>query len=337
MNVKDSITISAVAVLAIIALGALGAIVPVLRPVFGIAIPYAAVAVFLLGVVAKVLGWGKTPVPFAIPTTCGQQKSLPWIKASYLESPWTKKGVIARMALEILCFRSLFRNTNMSMKQGPKIFYGPTLWLWIAALAFHYTFLTVFIRHFRFFLEPVPFPIKMLETLDGFLQIGLPTVMVSGFILAGAATYLLLRRLMIPTVRYISLPNDFFPLFLILSIAVTGILMRYVTKTDVVGIKELTMGLVTFRPTVPDKVGMIFFVHLFLVSTLLAYFPFSKLMHMGGVFMSPTRNLTCNTREVRHVNPWNYPVKTHDYHEYEDEFRAHMVEAGLPVEKPLED
>jgi hypothetical protein len=36
---------------------------------------------------------------------------------------------------------------------------------------------------------------------------------------------------------------------------------------------------------------------------------------------------------VRHINPWNYPVKTHTYEEYEEEFRDKMVEAGLPVEK----
>jgi nitrate reductase gamma subunit len=54
---------------------------------------------------------------------------------------------------------------------------------------------------------------------------------------------------------------------------------------------------------------------------LLAYFPFSKLMHLGGVFLSPTRNMLANTREVRHVNPWNYPVKVHTYEAYENDFR----------------
>jgi nitrate reductase gamma subunit len=66
---------------------------------------------------------------------------------------------------------------------------------------------------------------------------------------------------------------------------------------------------------------------------LLVYFPFSKLMHMGGVFLSPTRNMLANTREVRHVNPWNYPVKVHTYEAYENEFRDKMIEAGLPVDK----
>jgi hypothetical protein len=54
---------------------------------------------------------------------------------------------------------------------------------------------------------------------------------------------------------------------------------------------------------------------------------------MGGIFLSPTRNLSNNNRVVRHINPWNYPVKTHTYDEYEEEFRDKMVEAEIAVEK----
>jgi nitrate reductase gamma subunit len=66
---------------------------------------------------------------------------------------------------------------------------------------------------------------------------------------------------------------------------------------------------------------------------LAAYLPFSKLMHMGGIFLSPTRNLSNNNRMRRHVNPWNYDVKVHSYPEYEDEFRTVMAEAGLPLDR----
>jgi nitrate reductase gamma subunit len=84
---------------------------------------------------------------------------------------------------------------------------------------------------------------------------------------------------------------------------------------------------------VPEGIDVMFYIHLFLVSTLLAYFPFSKLMHMGGVFLSPTRNLPNNNRARRHVNPWNYPVKVHSYEAYENDFRDLMKEAEIPVEK----
>jgi len=69
------------------------------------------------------------------------------------------------------------------------------------------------------------------------------------------------------------------------------------------------------------------------VSLLVAYFPFSKLMHAPGIFLSPTRNLKNDSRAQRHVNPWSYPVKVHTYEEYEDEFRVAMKEAGIPLEK----
>ena len=240
------------------------------------------------------------------------------------------------MFLEIVFFRSLFRNTKCELKEGDKLSYQWEIWLWVGALAFHWAFFTVVFRHLRFFLEPVPACIQLLERLDGFLQIALPGLLLSGIVLLAAATFLFLRRIFTPQVRYISLASDFFPLFLFIGIAFTGILMRYFTKVDIVSIKEFAMGLVTFKFHIPEGIGSLFYVHLFFVSVLLAYFPFSKLMHLGGIFMSPTRNLTTDSRAKRHVNPWNYPVKVHTYQQYEDEFREKMVEAELPVEKMIE-
>jgi nitrate reductase gamma subunit len=300
---------------------------------FGIAIPYAAVLIFVIGFIYRVVQWGKTPVPFKIPTTGGQQKTLPWIKWSPLDNPATTGGVIGRMALEVVAFRSLFRNTRVELREGPKVNYGSNKWLWVAALAFHYAFLVVFLRHFRLFMEPVPGFVNLLESVDGFMEVGLPRLMMSGVVLLLAALYLFLRRVSVPQLRYISLAADYFPLFLIIALAGSGILMRYFIRVDVTSVKELITGLVSFHPTIPAGIGTIFFVHLFLISVLIAYFPFSKLMHAGGVFLSPTRNMPNDNRVNRHINPWNYPVKVHTYDAYEDEFREKMKEVGLPVEK----
>ncbi|MBW2427460.1 MAG: sulfate reduction electron transfer complex DsrMKJOP subunit DsrM, partial [Deltaproteobacteria bacterium] len=207
-----------------------------LQVLFGIVIPYLALLVFLIGFAYKVVGWASSAVPFRITTTGGQQKSLPWIKPSKLDCPATKWQVVARMALEILTFRSLFRNTRMRLKDGSKLSYQLEIFLWVGALAFHYAFLTVLVRHLRFFTEPVPFFVTLLENLDSFfrfeflypgIQFGLPGVYLSGFVLLAAAAYLFSRRLFIRQVRYISLASDYFPLFLIFGIALTGILMRY--------------------------------------------------------------------------------------------------------------
>ena len=312
-----------------------------LQWLFGVIIPYAAFFIFVVMFFYKVLGWARSAVPFRIPTTCGQQASLPWIKQNKIDNPSSAWGVLIRMALEILAFRSLFRNTRMEL-EDENLTYKWEIWLWVFSLAFHYSFLVVILRHLRFFFEPVPFVIKIIELVDGFfrieffspvLKVGLPGIYISGLVLLAAVTFLFLRRIVIPKIRYISLAADYFPLFLIMGIAITGIMMRYFTKTDIVAVKELTMGLVTLHPTIPDGIGGLFYVHLLFVSVLLAYFPFSKLMHLGGIFLSPTRNLANNNRAVRHINPWNYPVPVHTYEEYEEEFREKMIEAGLPVEK----
>ena len=332
---------SLLAVIALFLLAYLGVEAAGLELLFGIVIPYVAVTVFLAGFVYRVVGWTRSAVPFSISSTCGQQKSLPWIKPSKFDNPSTPGAVVGRMILEVCCFRSLFRNTRNFIQEG-KIVYQLEIWLWLAALAFHYAFLTVIVRHLRLFTEPVPALVKLVETVDSFfrfeiltdsVRIGLPVVYMSGLVLLAAVTFLFVRRIVIPHVKYISLPADFFPLFLIFGIAFTGILMRYFTKVNILAAKELTLGLVSFHPTIPQGIGAVFYVHLFFVSILLAYFPFSKLMHVGGVFLSPTRNLPGNTRAVRHVNPWNYPVEVHTYEEYEEEFREKMIEAGLPVEK----
>lgn len=306
-----------------------------LEVLFGVIIPYLALIVFLIGFANKILDWTKSPVPFRIPTTMGQQKSLPWIKQNKFDSPYTTGQVVIRMALEILLFRSLLKNLRTGFgKDGQKITYKWVVWLWLFALMFHYSFLVVVIRHIRFFAEPVPFFVTILERIDGMLQIMLPNLFISGVVLLAGASLLLLRRVLLPKLVYISRPADYFPLFLIIGIAVTGLMMRYISKVDVVRVKELTMGLATFQPSIPEgSISGLFYVHLFFVSLLVAYIPFSKLMHMGGVFLSPTRNLANNSRAKRHVNPWNYPVKTHTYEEYEDDFRDKMKEAGLPVEK----
>jgi len=299
---------------------------------FGVIVPYVAVAIFIFGFIYRVLQWGKSPVPFCIPTTCGQQKTLPWIKHDKLENPATTLQVIGRMLLEVFFFRSLFRNLKTEMKDG-KIVYGSEKLLWLAGLVFHWTFLIIFIRHFRFFFQDVPSILQIMEGVDSFFQVGAPLFYITDAVILGAVTFLLFRRVYLPQIRYISLASDFFPLFLILGIALSGILMRYIFKVHIVAVKQFAMGLVSLSPIIPQGIGAIFYVHLFLICTLLIYFPFSKLMHMGGVFLSPTRNMANDSRMVRHINPWNYPVHIHTYEEYEDEFREKMKKAGLPVEK----
>ncbi|MGE5618203.1 MAG: sulfate reduction electron transfer complex DsrMKJOP subunit DsrM [Sphingomonadaceae bacterium] len=319
------------AVLAIALIGLAGGSVSGLRAVFGIAIPYLALGLFVVGLVWRVVDWARSPVPYRIPTTCGQQRSLPWLRASNLESPHDTLGVVGRMALEVLAFRSLFRNSSVEIR-GKRLLYRDRKLLWVAAIFFHWSMLVVILRHSRFFLEPVPVFVSLLQSLDGFFQIGEPVLFVTTVGFLAGLSYLLVRRVVLPQVRYISLPSDYFPLFLLIGIGLTGVLMRHFFRTDVAAVKDLTLGLVSLQPVVPDGVSPLFFAHLLLVSSLFAYFPASKLMHAGGIFLSPTRNLANDSRARRHVNPWNHPVPVHSYWEWQQEFKDKLEAAGLPLD-----
>lgn len=322
-----------VVVLALTGVGMVGGASAALRGPLGIFVPYVAFVILLVGIFVRVWLWAATPVPFRIPTTCGQQKSLSWIRSSYLECPSTGIAAAIRLGVEILFFRSLFRNNRCEMSEGRAIF-GDSKLLWLGAMIFHWSLLLILLRHLRLFVEPVPAFVLLLQRVDGFFQIGIPELYLSDAALAAGLLYLLWRRFSNPLVRYISQVTDYLALFLLLGVAVTGMLMRYVSNVDVAAIKQFALGLVTFSPVIPRTIGSLFFAHLLLVSALAAYFPFSKLMHMAGVFMSPTRNLANNNRMTRHVNPWNYPVKKHTYDEWQAEYRDKLVAAEIPMETP---
>ena len=72
------ISLIAVVGLVLAALFAVG--VGDLRFLVGVVVPGIAFAVFLAGILYRVVRWARAPVPFRIPTTCGQEKSLPWVK-----------------------------------------------------------------------------------------------------------------------------------------------------------------------------------------------------------------------------------------------------------------
>ena len=313
-----------------------------LAPFFGVLLPYVAVLVFIGGMIWRMVYWAKSPVPFCIPTTGGQEQSLSFIKQNKIDCPSTTWGVVKRMFVDVVLFRSLFRNThaviyeNDPVSQGPRAVYFSSQWLWCISLVFHYSILFIIIRHFRFFMEPVPLPITWVETIDGIMQVGSPRFYWTGGLALCALLWLLARRVWDHKLRYISLLNDYFPLWLLLSIVISGLCLRYFDKTEIAQVKIYLMGLTHFSPVSAAGINDLFFVHITLVCVLLCYFPFSKLAHMPGIFFSPTRNMPNNSRRVRHINPWNPPKQYFTYPEYEDTYREAMAEAGLPLEKQPE-
>lgn len=300
---------------------------------FGVVFPYAASFIFISGCIYRVVIWARSPVPFCIPTVCGQQRSLLWIKSDKVQSPFTSWGLIRRMASEIVFFRSLFRNDKTELKKGQILSNDASRLLWLGGLVFHWSIFIILVRHLKLFVEPVPRYTVFLQNIDGMFQFGSLNFYLTDVFILLSLLFLLLRRIVSSRMRLISIFTDYFALYLILAILVSGVLMKYVYKADVMSIKRMVMGMLAFKPFVIADMSPVFYVHIFFVCVLLIYFPFSKLMHLGGVFLSPTRNLKNDSRAKRHVNPWDYPVKVHTYEEWENEFRSALKEAGLPVEK----
>ena len=221
---------------------------------------YFSVGVLLLGIAFRVYQYASTPAPLKIPTT---------------PAPVTRRGVVARLAREVVLFESLFKASK---------------WTWIFGWLFHAALLIVLLAHLRYFTEPVTVLARVLAPYSAYAG----CVMMLGLI------GLWLRRLFVDRVRYISSPSDHLMLGLLVAIALTGLCMRFLHHTDIVAVKAFALGLVAARhqPLVGDTLLIL---HLSLVAVLLVVFPFSKLLHAPGLFFSPTRNQADNPRERRHV------------------------------------
>jgi len=224
---------------------------------------YVAVLVFLLGLARKIWRYARTPAPLKIPTT---------------PAPTTRFGVVLRLLREIVFFESLFKASK---------------WTWVFGWLFHAGLLLALLAHLRYFTEPVWWWVALLAPLSKY----------AGLAMLVGLLGLLARRIFVDRVRYISAPSDFLMLILLMTIAGTGLSMRFFLHTDIVSVKQFALGLVRFQwQSVPSD--LLLFLHLILVALLVFIFPFSKLLHAPGLLFSPSRNQVDNPRERRHIVGW---------------------------------
>lgn len=201
------------------------------------------------------------------------------LKIPTTPAPLTNTGVAWRLFTEVVLFNSLFKGNK---------------WTWVGGIAFHGALAVVLIRHIRYFYDPLPAYFAHLEIFG----------ILAGIVMLGALGFLLVRRYWVLRTRMISSPADYGMLILLMAIAATGLLMDFAVRPDVVEIKHAMSGWISFSGFDTPKDG-IFLAHFLMVLLLMLIFPFSKLMHAGGIFFSPTRNQTDNPREQKHVNPWS--------------------------------
>jgi nitrate reductase gamma subunit len=225
---------------------------------------YAAFIVLVAGVLRRILIYKKTPSPLVIPTT---------------PAPVTRAGVAGRMFREVVFFESLFKGSK---------------WSWLFGWLFHFGMLVVLVRHLRYFTDPVWQWVAMMQWIGIY----------AGMAMLLGLVGLLIRRSAVDRLRYISAPSDYLMLALLIAIAGTGLLMKYVWHTDIVALKAFVLGMMSFQ-WAPLPADPLLLLHLFLVIALMLVFPISKLLHAPGIFFSPTRNMVDNPREVRHVAAWS--------------------------------
>ncbi len=224
---------------------------------------YVATILLVVGVGMKTWRYATTPAPLKIPVS---------------PAPRTKRGVVFRMAREVVLFESLFKSNK---------------WIWLFGYLFHFGMLLVLLRHFRYFTQPVWWWVDLIQ----------PFGVYAGFAMIAGLGGLLLRRIVQERIRYISAPSDYLMLGLLLGIAGTGMLMKFVAHTDIVQVKIYMLGLMKFQileiPSDPILLS-----HLAMVAILMIIFPISKLMHAPGLFFAPSRTQVDNAREFRHVSKW---------------------------------
>ncbi len=224
---------------------------------------YVATIILVVGLLAKVVQYARTPAPLKIPT---------------MPAPLTRGGVALRIGREVVLFESLFKSNK---------------WTWVLGWMFHAALLLVLVRHLRYFLEPVWPLITLIQ----------PFGIYAGFAMVAGLAGLWFRRIWVERIRYITGPSDHLILALLLAIGASGLAMKYLAHTDIIAVKRFFLGLMVFdwQPLPADGPLLI---HLFLVAALMIVFPFSKLLHLPGIFFSPTRNQVDNARERRHLAPW---------------------------------
>lgn len=224
---------------------------------------YFATLMFVVGLFYRINAYVRTPAPLKIPTT---------------PAPTTQSGVVLRMAREVVFFESLFK---------------ANLWIWSMGWLFHASLALVLMRHLRYFTEPV----------WGWVALIQPFGMYAGLTMLLGLLGLWARRLFVERIRYISTPSDHLMLLLLIGIAASGLVMKFVAHTDVIAVKNFFLGWMQLSIGALPGDFVLYF-HLLSVVALLAIFPISKLLHAPGVFFSPSRNQADNPREKRHIAPW---------------------------------
>jgi nitrate reductase gamma subunit len=218
--------------------------------------PYIAVIVFVGGLAFQAYRWRQAkPVP---------------AKLSLFPRPKSRLGRLADALVDMFTLKGLFRVNTL---------------LWAGAFIMHIGLLLLLLGHIRvvtdyyFLWDLLNWGDSETHTFSSVAGLS------AGFLFMVPLFYLLARRWG-GSVKYLSTPEDYFVLVLLIAIGVTGNHMRMVLEVDQHAMREFMQGLFKFNwMPVPESSGISFIWHFALVQLLMIYFPFGKLLHtIGSVF-----------------------------------------------------
>lgn len=231
-----------------------------MKLLIGQILPFITITIFVLGVFYRLGRWVGARIVHNIT-----------LSDPFLQS---KGEVAVKIGTEAFLFRSLFKFDKA---------------LWAGALLMHFALLNVLGGHVvgfgflgeQFALVPGITP-EMSKDASSFLGT------VFGIVLFISIAYLLVRRFTISTVRSISNSSDILWLVYLLLIVGVGNIMRLFHQFGVEyePVRDYIVALFTLQPVVQMELlnNVFFLTHFLLVQILLIVFPFSKLMHLFGMF-----------------------------------------------------
>jgi nitrate reductase gamma subunit len=219
--------------------------------------PYIALAIFVGGIAYRLVQWRqKPPVP---------------ARLSLYPLPQSRLGRLMDTLVDMFTLKGLWRVNKP---------------LWVGGFIMHLGLLLLLLGHVRAFTD-----YYFLWDWLGWGEAQQHTFSAVAGTIAGVLflfpLFYLLARRWSGAVKWLSTPEDFLILFLLLGIAITGMHMRLVLEPDQHAVRTFMRSLFTFNwQPVPASDGLSFLYHFAFVQLLMVYFPFGKLMHTIGVVFS---------------------------------------------------
>lgn len=219
-----------------------------------VVLPYVAVLVFAAGMTYRLYTWKRLASP----------------AMTLFPAPPTEESNTLNTLQEVLLFKSLFGGDRV---------------LWFFAWVFHAVLALIVVGHFRVFAN-VDAILKALGMSEDAIQAMSST---AGVVILVMLVLLLIRRMTLQRVREVTGAADYLALALIGAIIITGNMMRFGAEHfDLALTREYSAALATFSSVrgMEALKNNVFVVHMCLAFVLIMAIPFSKILHLGGIFFT---------------------------------------------------